>query len=314
MPPSFLHERKDFKPLLEAVAAKEKINDPSLVEKDYWIMHAVYGLKKQGFDFDLKGGTSLSKGFGVIHRFSEDIDILIRPFDGLDVATGPNQNSGAQIESRRVFFETLAERIKIPGIIAVERDLQYDDERLRNAGLRLRYDSNFGAVAGLKEGILLEAGFDQTDPNTAVAISSWAHDFASAQKLDVVDNRAKDVRCYNPEYTFVEKLQTVVKKFGQFKESGVMATNFLRHYYDIHQLLDVKAVQDFIGTDAYLEHKRKRFRSLNQNCAESGAFTPNNADREGLEVAYKKTEALYYRGQIPFEKILARIQTDLARL
>lgn len=42
-------------------------------------MHALYGLKTQGFKFELKGGTSLSKGFGIIHRFSEDIDIQLLP-------------------------------------------------------------------------------------------------------------------------------------------------------------------------------------------------------------------------------------------
>jgi hypothetical protein len=50
MPPdSFLHERSDFKALVATVADSEKINDPALVEKDYWIMHAVFGLKQLGF-------------------------------------------------------------------------------------------------------------------------------------------------------------------------------------------------------------------------------------------------------------------------
>jgi hypothetical protein len=63
MPPDrFLHERGDFKALVETVADSEKINDPALVEKDYWIMHAVFGLKELGLTFELKGGTSLSKG------------------------------------------------------------------------------------------------------------------------------------------------------------------------------------------------------------------------------------------------------------
>jgi hypothetical protein len=35
-----------------------------LVEKDYWIMQSLWGLQAQGFVFELKGGTSLSKGFG----------------------------------------------------------------------------------------------------------------------------------------------------------------------------------------------------------------------------------------------------------
>jgi len=37
--------------------------DPYLVEKDYWIMHALWGLQQQGFQFELKGGTSLFKGY-----------------------------------------------------------------------------------------------------------------------------------------------------------------------------------------------------------------------------------------------------------
>jgi hypothetical protein len=82
MPPeAFLHERADFKALVETVAAAKNIHDPALVEKDYWIMHALFGLKQLGLAFELKGGTSLSKGFGLIHRFSEDIDIRIERFD-----------------------------------------------------------------------------------------------------------------------------------------------------------------------------------------------------------------------------------------
>ena len=48
---------------------------PALVEKDYWIMQSLYGLQQLGLTFELKGGTSLSKGYGLISRFSEDIDL-----------------------------------------------------------------------------------------------------------------------------------------------------------------------------------------------------------------------------------------------
>jgi Nucleotidyl transferase AbiEii toxin, Type IV TA system len=178
MPDAFLHERSDFKALVETVADTEKINDPALVEKDYWIMHAVFGLKQLGLAFELKGGTSLSKGFGVIHRFSEDIDIRIEPFDGLQVDTNPNHDKAQHIESRRVFYEKLGDKIKISGVTAVERDTTYDDETLRNAGLRLSCETRFGSIAGLKDGILLEVGFDQTTPNRAVTISSWVVQFA----------------------------------------------------------------------------------------------------------------------------------------
>lgn len=78
MPANYLHERKDFLDLLQIVAGETNIQ-VGLVEKDYWIMHVLYGLKKQGLNFELKGGTSLSKGYNIIHRFSEDIDIHITP-------------------------------------------------------------------------------------------------------------------------------------------------------------------------------------------------------------------------------------------
>lgn len=74
----YLHRHKDYKDLIRTVADEKGIA-PDLVEKDYWIMHCLYGLTKQGYLFELKGGTSLSKGFGIIHRFSEDIDIRIEP-------------------------------------------------------------------------------------------------------------------------------------------------------------------------------------------------------------------------------------------
>ena len=77
----YLHNNPEFKDLLRAVEREKKI-ERSLVEKDYWIMHVLYGLKQGGFKFELKGGTSLSKGYGIIHRFSEDIDIRIKPFRG----------------------------------------------------------------------------------------------------------------------------------------------------------------------------------------------------------------------------------------
>ena len=55
-----LHDHEDFGDLL-AVVAREQAIDPGLVEKDYWIMHGLWGLQQLGFTFELKGGTTLSK-------------------------------------------------------------------------------------------------------------------------------------------------------------------------------------------------------------------------------------------------------------
>jgi hypothetical protein len=99
MPRDLLHNHPEFADLIRIVA-EEKGIDPALVEKDYWIMHCLCGLQELGFTFQLKGGTSLSKGHKIIGRFSEDIDILIAPFPGQDVKIGKNQNSAAQIKTR----------------------------------------------------------------------------------------------------------------------------------------------------------------------------------------------------------------------
>ncbi|WP_245286490.1 nucleotidyl transferase AbiEii/AbiGii toxin family protein [Bradyrhizobium sp. ARR65] len=54
------------------------------------------GFQQLGYTFQLKGGTSLSKGHKIIHRFSEDIDILIEPPPDRDVRTGKEpEQSGA---------------------------------------------------------------------------------------------------------------------------------------------------------------------------------------------------------------------------
>ncbi|MGA7629493.1 MAG: hypothetical protein WCB11_01920 [Terriglobales bacterium] len=112
-----------------------------------------------------------------------------------------------------------------------------------------------------------------------------------------------------------DALQVVVRKYGQFKGTGKIPTNFLRHYYDIHQRLGVDAVQKFIGTPEYSQHKKKRFRSLDHNVEKSGAFTIEDENVRGrFEAEYSKTAPPYYRGQVPFDTILARIQKDLGRL
>jgi hypothetical protein len=275
-------------------------------------MHVLWGLRQQKFQFELKGGTSLSKGYRLIHRFSEDIDIQIHPPKGTTVHIGKNQNKQKHIDSRRNYFDSLAARLSIPGIVGVDRDAGFDDpERFRNAGIRLKYDSHFDSIDGLKDGILLEVGFDQTQPSEALAISSWAYELGTASVADVIDNRADAVECYRPEYTFVEKIQTVVKKFRQFQGTGNMSPNFLRHYYDIAMLLECEQVCSFIGTEDYQKHKDKRFGKLD---SEFGIHPAFEILRPDFETEYKRTAGLYYRGQVELSEIVERIRPFLDRL
>ena len=143
----FLHENPNFKDLIELTAANEDIKDPGLVEKDYWLMHALWGLQKLNFIFHLKGGTSLSKGYNCIYRFSEDIDLKIEPDEkrcDFKVYTGKNHDDKSHRESRRKYFDWITEQLHghLPGMVQVERDEDFDDKRkFRNGGIRLFYDS-----------------------------------------------------------------------------------------------------------------------------------------------------------------------------
>ncbi len=311
----FLHERRDFDQLL-AIVANERGLDPMLVEKDYWIMHGLWGLQAQGFVFELKGGTSLSKGFGVIHRFSEDIDIRIEPPADMDVKTGRNQDKPAHIASRLAYYDELAKRISIPGIGSVERDTFFDDEKMRSAGIRLTYSPRAATLSGVKDGILLELGFDDTAPNRPVTISSWALEFAMDRGVPIFDNRAVDVPCYAPTHTFVEKLQTISTKYRRLAEAREFPANFLRHYYDVYCLLDLQEVQEFMKTPAYHERKKQRFRTGDELAiSKNPAFTLSNPEQRGLFAReYRKSSALYYQGQPDFDQLLARIDKHLSAM
>lgn len=312
----FLHNHPVFSDLLRIVADERGMSSPALVEKDYWIMHVLYGLQKLNLSFELKGGTSLSKGYDIIHRFSEDIDIRITPPGGMDVKTGANQDSPAQCKSREDFYDWLAATIKIDGIAKIERDRGYDDKKFRSGGIRLHYAIKTPVITDLKDGILLEVGFDEITPNTPCLISSWAYDHAVAKNVAITDNRAHGVLCYNPAYTLVEKLQAISTRFRRQQENGAFPINFMRHYYDVYCLLEAPEVQKFIGSPEYLAHKEKRFRTGdNPVIAENEAFlltAPKT--RAQYAEAYARTPRLYYASQPPFNDILKRIGTWVGRL
>ena len=314
--PDYLHNDPEFKDLLSIVASKQKI-DTALVEKDYWIMHTLYGLSQQGIKYELKGGTSLSKGYGLIKRFSEDIDIHISTNFGLDVE-GKSDRPLIR-EARKAFYDRFASEIKINGIITVERDTAFDDtEKYRSGGIRLYYTTLTSALIGLKEGILLEAGFDTVAPNRPIDISSWVLDYVKdlENSFDFIDNTAKAVLCYHPGYTLVEKLQTIVNKYRKEFGNVDKPQNFIRQYYDVYCLLKDREVIDFIGTPEYLCHKNERFRGADKVLplsAHPALLLPDPEIRSSFEQRYKDSSSLYYNEQPDFDVIMAGIQENIHR-
>ena len=257
----FIHNDPEFKELLTIVSSQKGI-DITLIEKDYWIMHALYSLQYQGIEFELKGGTSLSKGYGLIHRFSEDIDIHIRTNFGLNIE---GKEDKPQVRAaRKEFYDVLANSISINGIIEIKRDHDFDDtEKYRSGGIRLYYQSHTPTLEGLKDGILLEAGFDTVTPNKPIDISSWLweHLVSINASSNYINNTAIGVQCYHPGYTLVEKLQTIVRKYRNKENPGASDDkNFMRQYYDVYCLLGNSDIKAFIGTPEYLAHKAARIK------------------------------------------------------
>jgi len=318
MPIDYLHNHKDFPALLRIVSDEIEIA-AGLIEKDYWIMHVLYGLKSQGFEFELKGGTSLSKGFHIIDRFSEDIDIHIKPPADMGINENPKNNKPNNVEARRLFYNWLAQEIKIDGITHAERDHAFDDMvSYRSGGVRLIYQNKTAPIDGVKDGILLEAGFDKVTPNVKLTISSWAFDRAKQSAgIDLIDNRAVGINCYHPGYTFVEKLQTIATKFRQEQADGVERPNLMRQYYDVYCLLGNDDVLKFIDTPEYETHKAGRFPTadLQIPITENEAFLLTNEDlRSRFRKRYKNTASLYYKGQPDFDELFIRLKVFLHKL
>lgn len=313
----YLHQHPEFRQLLRILEDQMGIQ-AALIEKDYGIMHSLFALKAQGYDFELKGGTSLSKGFKIIERFSEDIDIHIKPPQEQKVNENPKNIKPANVFARKSFYDWLARDIQIDGIIKVERDTGFDNTKsYSSGGIRLFYDNIIDPVEGIKEGILLEAGFDRVTPNEKLTISSWAYDYAILQKADVIDNRAIDVACYHPGYTLVEKLQTIATKFRKEQETGDTTVNFMRQYYDVYSLLGNKFVQSFIGTSEYWQHKEDRFPKPDFEIpiSKNEAFIlSDDRIRSSFEKRYTNTAVLYYNGQPDFTILLERVHQNMNSL
>ncbi|HUX80568.1 MAG TPA: nucleotidyl transferase AbiEii/AbiGii toxin family protein [Alphaproteobacteria bacterium] len=311
---NYLHNHPDF-PELIRIVGEENSMDPALIEKDYWIMHCLFGLQQTGMIFELKGGTSLSKGYGIIHRFSEDIDLRIEPPPEIRVPIGHNQDKPMQCQRRKEFYDWLTKEIKIEGIYDCQRDTIFDDKKYRSGGIRLLYKPLNTPLEGLKTGILLEVGFDDVTPNVPKDMTSWAYEYG-ASKVSVLDNRPKGVPCYHPGYTLVEKLQTISTKFRKQQKTATFSENFMRHYYDVYCLLQTPAVQSFIETEDYQKHKKKRFRQEdNPVIRENEAFRLGDlTTRLEYKKAYKNSRNLYYKGQPEFDEILNLIQTYINKL
>ena len=211
-------------------------------------MHCLYGLQQLGLKFELKGGTSLSKGHGIIHRFSEDIDIRIEPPPELHVKTGRNHTKLRHVESRRNFYDWLAKTIRIDGIDKVERDTAFDSKQLFSGGIRLS-PSVTEPVEGLRAACCSKPGsmWSRLIPRRISAPGPSTTPFPRSK---IIDNRARGVACYDPGYTLVE----TSCRMRAACEKAYKATSAL--YYAGKPTLDEILVEIGKWTDRLSRHLR----------------------------------------------------------
>ena len=124
-----------------------------------------------------RGGTSLSKGFGLIQRFSEDLDLKLEG-GKLELPSVRNWKSKERgpLAERLAFFKAVA------AFSLVDLQLRLDPaslgERCTNAGIEARYPGHFsaGLPQAMRPFVLLEVGDARIRPFVERPVSSWVHD------------------------------------------------------------------------------------------------------------------------------------------
>ncbi len=233
----FVHEDPEFSDLVRLTARASQI-EPALVEKDYWVTHTLWALQEVGLDVAFKGGTSLSKAFHLIQRFSEDVDVKIEPgrVIGIPSYGSVRSETGSAIAKRRHFFEGVFAHLKIPGTtVILDRD---QDPRYRSIVYLVNYPSSFRTQLSpiYRPHVLLEAGLGLAPPSLSVPIDSFIHSFLGQNKGTgaYTWNIPSEVVCVHPVVTLLEKLDAITRRYAR---DPFHATGIIRHYEDVAHIV-----------------------------------------------------------------------------
>jgi len=229
--------RDDFAALVGRAADRLGM-DPAFVEKDYWVTELLRSLAKPLAITEtgpaasmvvFKGGTSLSKAYGLIERFSEDVDILVTP---------PTYfGRGATDKLLKGLVDRASADLGLqPGsstsTTGVKRNVEYAYPSLH-------------ATSVLRSVLLLEMGIrGGAQPSSELAINSHVAELAVEidPGLAADDLTPFSIRVLGAERTLVEKLQLVHKAAVRAAEEPLLLERSGRHLYDIWRLLSADSV------------------------------------------------------------------------
>lgn len=334
------NDRRD----LFATAATEAGTTVQNIEKDFWVCWTLdvlfHHLSEGSPRLLFKGGTSLSKAYGFISRFSEDIDVTVfrsdlgerASVDDLEALSKKKRRKKLEAiksacqqfigdDLRAMLVKTAAQTMeaagKDPNSLQVEIDLE-DGER---QSLLVRYPTVVGAPEYLKPWVKIESGAKSAlDPNEPKRIKPYVASVARNGRALAIDG----VTTIVPERTFLDKILILHGMTFYFDANGTLRGDgrMSRHYYDAHRLLESDIGKTACVNDTLIEdcirHARMFFHRSNTGleCAERGRFRlqPTKAMLDPLRRDYEAMSTMIFGGIPTFEAVLQSVENAEAML
>ena len=219
---------------------------PIYVEKDYWVTYVLHLIFHDsiGTETVFKGGTALSKCFGLIERFSEDIDLVVLKRE---------DEGGNQLKSKLK---------KITNLVGTKLT-EVDEEGITHKVGMLRkiaykYPKTVtGKYGQVRENIIVEATWlGRYEPFHKTSISSYIFTMMESagqhQLAEQYDLLPFEVQVLHVNRTICEKIMSLVR-FSYGENPITDLRNKIRHTYDLHQLLKVPAISVFFESPAFEE-------------------------------------------------------------
>ncbi len=318
-------ERRD---LFVGAADRLRTNEQN-IEKDFWVCWTLDALFNEleigGPRLLFKGGTSLSKGYGLIERFSEDIDITVfredigqpATFEELENLSGKKRN--ARLEDIKAACQTyiqgpMLERLNAP-LRQTLQAAKINPNRARvepdpadpdGQSLLLWYPTTTaGGNEYIRRAIKIESGAKSAlDPHAPVVIKPYI-----AYDLPNLDLAVGNVTTVDPSRTFWDKiviLHGLRRWWDRRRELKGGGQRVSRHYYDVYRLLaseiGTKASADMDMAEDCVRHARMFFNRPDLDLASafpgSFALTPHDGMLTDLRRDYQAMSGMVF-GQIP---------------
>ncbi len=194
MPEQFLLEEPDERRDVYAACAASTGLPPKILEKDVWLCWALGVLFGQDGrpQMAFKGGTSLSKVYGVIDRFSEDIDITIALDPEANAELPASRNAAKKVRERLVVqLKTHLEEVTVPLVSSALAPYVDDPSEcvttLDNETVVLDYPSCFDKEGGyLTERVKMEFGArNRVVPSESHTITPYVADFLTTEDVEL---------------------------------------------------------------------------------------------------------------------------------